>query len=351
MDKVRCIELIDEAVGAGARQQKACELLGIAERTLQRWNQRTDKRDKRNGPTTKPKQSITEKEKSLIIIMMNSKRFRNLSPAQMVPILLDEGIYFASESTLYRILRSEKMLSHRQNARPATHSKPRELCAWSPNTVWTWDITWLRSLVNGIYYYLYMVIDVFSRMIVAWEIQERESMELSSTMMARACERHQVKPRSLALHADNGASMKGSTMLATLQKLGVVASFSRPHVSDDNPYSEALFRTLKYRPGYPTKPFSSIEAAHEWVEGFVGWYNEEHHHSGIQFVTPAERHAGKDGEILAKRKEVLEQARAKNPIRWTTNRVRNCEPIECVLLNPGKLPESGKAEKRFQILD
>ena len=238
------------------------------------------------------------------------------------------------------------MLTHRQNSRPAVNNKPRQLCARRANEVWSWDITYLRSPVQGMFYYLYLVVDVFSRMIVTWEVHEKESADLSSEMISQACKRHGVKRKELVLHSDNGSPMKGATMLATLQNLGVVPSFSRPRVSDDNPYSESLFRTLKYRPEYPEKPFKSIEAARDWVNGFVQWYNHEHRHSGINYVTPASKHRGEDFEILAKRKEVLRQAKAKNPARWSGS-TRKCDPVTEVILNPMKSLKSSGSEERL----
>ena len=190
--------------------------------------------------------------------------------------------------------------------------------------------------MRGKFYYLYLAVDVYSRMIVGWAVHEIESAELASSLILEACLRHGVDREELILHSDNGGPMKGATMLATLQWLGIVPSFSRPSVSDDNAYSEALFKTLKYRPEYPASPFESIEAAQGWVKGFVQWYNFEHRHSGILFVTPSSRHYGEDEIILVKRKEVYEEARKKNPYRWASGKTRNCELITEVKLNTSK---------------
>lgn len=333
--KMRSIKLIDETVRAGARQIKACEILGITERTLQRWKKKPIKTDMRNGPNKKAKHTLTEEEKDLVFAVVNSKRFKDMSPSQIVPILLDEGKYIASESTIYRLLRAEKMLVHRQKSQPSVHTKPEELCTAKPNEVWSWDITYLRSTISGMFFYLYMIVDIFSRMIIGWEVHEKESADYSSLMISKACKDQGVNRDELVLHSDNGGPMKGATMLATLQKLGVVPSFSRPRVSDDNPFSESLFKTLKYRPEYPSKPFESIQAARNWVNKFVNWYNTEHYHSGINFVTPISKHRGDDLEILLKRKEVLEKAKVKNPVRWSGS-VRNCNPVKNVTLNPIK---------------
>jgi putative transposase len=178
-------------------------------------------------------------------------------------------------------------------------------------------------------------VDVYSRKIVGWEVHPEESAQLAARLVQRAIVDEGADPQRLVLHADNGGPMKGSTMLATLQRLGVVASFSRPSVSDDNPFAEALFRTLKYRPGYPRKPFADIASAHAWVQGFVTWYNGEHLHSGIRYVTPNDRHAGRDKAILAHRHHVYVQAKKRTPRRWS-GLTRNWSPIGAVYLNPVK---------------
>jgi Transposase and inactivated derivatives len=322
-------------VANGARRNKACEMLGISVRTLQRWEREPERADQRQGPKSPPANSLSEAEKMLVVAVATSPEFRELSPAQIVPHLADDGVYIASESSFYRILRQKKLLAHRSTARAPRHSKPKEYVATGPNQVWSWDITYLKSPVRGKFYYLYLVVDVFSRKIMGWAVDEEESSQIASAVILEACMRHGVDPDQLILHSDNGGPMKGATMLATLQWLGIVPSFSRPSVSDDNAYSESLFRTLKYRPEYPVAAFESLEAAREWVRMFVQWYNFEHHHSGIRFVTPASRHSGEDVMILQKRKEVYEQARRANPMRWTT-KTRNWQRISVVRLNPSK---------------
>jgi len=242
-------------------------------------------------------------------------------------------VYVASESTMYRILREEKLNTHRSASKPAKHKKPREHVAEAPNQVWSWDITYLKGPVVGTFFYLYLVVDIFSRKIVGYSVREKEFSDYAAILVNQACQREGIQRNTLVLHQDNGSPMKGATLKATLDKLGVTPSYSRPHVSDDNPYSEALFRTLKYRPEYPTKSFESLEAATQWVEEFVKWYNTEHRHSGIRYVTPHERHKGEDEEILAYRLSVYEEAKQKHPERWS-GRTRNWEPIKEVYLNP-----------------
>lgn len=335
----QCIDLVDEAVKSGARQTAACDMLGISERTLQRWKDEPEKCDMRKGPNTKPINHLTEDERKLIIETANSPEFRDKSPSQIVPLLLDKGFFIASESSFYRILKEDRMISHRQKSRTKKHKKPHEYKATAPNQIWSWDITYMFSPVRGIYYYLYMIIDVFSRLIIHWEVHEKESADIAANFFAIAYQLHGVKKDQLILHSDNGAAMKGLTMLVKMQTLGVIPSFSRPRVSDDNPYSEALFKTLKYCPEYPFQPFTGIEAARIWVGNFTNWYNYEHLHSGINYVTPGSKHKGDDIKILENRKKVLEEAKHNNPLRWIRGEVRNCNSISTVILNPGRDPK------------
>ncbi len=334
-ERLEIISLVEEAQKAGARQKMACKVLNISCRTLMRWKEADGGEDGRNGPKSAPANKLSDMERKRILKVVNSKVHRDSSPNQIVPKLADDGIYIASESTIYRVLRDKDQLAHRNKARPAESSPPKELVATGPNQVWSWDITYLPAPIKGTFFYLYMIVDVWSRMIVGWEVNSRECMEISAQFMSGVCKEHGIENQSLALHSDNGGPMKGATMLAMLHSLGIAASFSRPGVSDDNPFSEALFKTLKYRPEYPPKPFSSIEAAQEWVSMFVHWYNNEHRHSAIKFTTPAQRHYGQDIEILQNRKATYQAAKKKNPNRWP-GKTRNWDRIETVILNPEK---------------
>lgn len=329
------IELVDEAVASGARREKAAALLGLSDRAIARWRAEADSGDRRQGPKTTPAHALSAEERARVLEIANSPEFRNLSPRQIVPLLADRKEFVASESTFYRVLREEGQLAHRQHARPARRHRPKEHVARGPNEVWSWDITYLRSPVRGVFFYLYLIVDIWSRKIVGWSLRHEESAEYARDLIQQAIDREGADPKKLALHSDNGGPMKGSTLLATLQRLGVVASFSRPGVSDDNPFSEALFRTMKYRPGFPRKPFESFVAALAWVEGFVQWYNDEHLHSALRYVTPSDRHAGKDQPLLAHRHEVYTKARRRTPRRWTRN-TRNWSPVGAVYLNPIK---------------
>lgn len=312
---------------------KACEVMGITVRTYQRWGKDRTRGDGRHGPRGEPANRLSEEERQQIVAIATSANYRELAPSQIVPMLAERGIYVASESSFYRVLRSRKLLSHRERSRPRQNHRPAAYVATGPNQVWSWDITYLRSALRGEYFYLYLVVDVWSRKIVAWEVEQHESGEVAAAMIARAGLVNGVDRGQLVVHSDNGGPMKGATLLATLQVLGIVPSFSRPRVSDDNPYSEALFRTLKYRPEYPTLPFESLEAARQWVEGFVRWYNTEHRHSGIRFVTPQARHDGEEMVILNRRKEVYEEAKRRNPSRWSGS-TRNWSSVAEVHLNP-----------------
>jgi len=327
------LELVDEAVGAGARLEVVCETMGLSARTVQRWQAQDGGQDRWYGPKHAPANKLSDAEKRQIVAVANSPEYRDLSPKQIVPKLADRGIYLASEASFYRTLREQQLVNHRERSKPASAHRPSEHVATGPWQVASWDITYLKSLVAGRFWYLYLVIDVWSRKIIGWQVHETECKELSSELVQSIDADADVDLAGWVLHADNGGPMKGSTMVATLQRLGVIASFSRPHVSDDNPFSEALFRTLKYRPGYPTGGFATLDDARAWVEGFVRWYNTEHLHSVIRYTTPDDRHSGRDVEILANRRRVYEQARRRNPSRWS-RQTRNWERVDVVVLNP-----------------
>jgi putative transposase len=325
---------IAEARRSGARLERACTELGLDVRTVQRWsNQGENGEDRRYGPKSEPTNKLSEAERRKVLELANSPEYRDLSPKQIVPKLADSGCYVASESTFYRVLRDEQLLAHRGRAKAASSKPPEEHVANAPLEVWSWDITYLRSEVAGEFYYLYLHVDVWSRKIVGWSVNETECGDLATAALNAALHQEGIDGRGLVLHQDNGSPMKGATLKATMERLGVIASYSRPRVSDENPYSESLFRTLKYRPEYPRRPFASIEEARGWVRGFVAWYNHEHLHSGIGFVTPAERHAGRAETILAARRAVYARAYRRNPERWSGAPRAWKHPVE-VRLNP-----------------
>jgi transposase InsO family protein len=329
------LALMDTAVKNGARLKKAAACLGLSARTLIRWRKNNCIEDQRHEAKREAANKLSLHEREQILAVATSPAFRDLSPKQIVPKLADQGRYLGSESSFYRILKEHALLTHRHGSRPAMSWPPRAHVATGPCQVWSWDITFLRTSVQGMFFHLYLFLDVWSRKIVAAEVFPEESMEHSAWLFQKACLTHALNPESLVLHSDNGGPMKGSTMLATLQKLGVVPSFSRPRVSDDNPYSEAIFRTLKYHPQFPPRAFETLEQAQAWVDQFVIWYNTVHLHSAIRFVTPDDRHYGRELAILENRHRVYQKARRRRPDRWT-RKTRNWEPVRLVWLNPEK---------------
>lgn len=345
-ERKQVINWIDEAVKSGARLEPACNILGLCSRTVQRWRSAGDEADKRpEAERPAPPHQLSEAERQAVLQVCNEPRFSHLSPTQIVPKLADEGVYLASESTFYRILKAEDQLAHRgrseapkRNAAPTTHT------ATQANQVWSWDITYLPSRVKGQFFYLYLIMDIYSRKIVGWEVYESESGELASQLVERVFIAERCFKKPMVLHSDNGSPMKSFTFQAKLVDLGIAPSYSRPRVSNDNPYSESLFKTLKYHHQWPSQGFLVVDEARTWVKRFVAWYNEEHGHSQIQFVTPAQRHRGEDVDILAKRQQVYQAAKAQNPRRWS-GKTRDWTPAGDVALNPEK-PAGKPAEKR-----
>ena len=328
--------LIEEAIAAGARRAKACAEMDISDRTLRRWTKggqvHADQRPLVQRP--EPCNKLSQDECAAVLSICNSAEFASLPPSQIVPRLADQGRYLASESSFYRILRADGQQHHRGRAKPPVRRRPpASYKAGAPCEVWTWDITWMPGPVAGMFFYLYLIVDIFSRKIVGWEVHERESADLAAALIQKAVWAEACISRPLVLHADNGSAMKGATMKVTLEKLGIIASCSRPRVSNDNPFSEALFRTCKYRPDWPSKGFATKTDAQAWVKSFAAWYNGEHLHSAIRFVTPNARHGGHDRATLANRASLYAKARAQNPGRWS-GKARNWQPAGPVWLNP-----------------
>jgi len=328
------LNLVMEAHSNGATMKRISPIIGYSSRTIKRWqSNKEDKRQQRHN--FEPSNKLTLEERAHILEVANNEEYKNLTAHQIVPKLADKGIYIASESTMYRVLKEHKQLQHRHKQRPAIKVKPKPLVAIEPNKIYSWDITYLPTTVQGIFFYLYLFMDIYSRKIVGWQIYKKQSSELASEIIKDIAINENIHPNDVTLHSDNGSPMKGATFLTTLQKLGIMPTFSRPSVSDDNPYSESLFKTLKYTPTYPSKPFDDIESSRRWCDTFVTWYNNSHCHSGIQFVTPVQRHLQQDKDILKARKKVYEEAKAKNPNRWSGN-TRNWSFINEVHLNPNK---------------
>ncbi|MHB1514970.1 MAG: IS3 family transposase [Acidiferrobacteraceae bacterium] len=260
--------------------------------------------------------------------------YASLPPSQIVPRLADQGVYLASESTFYRVL-AEAQQNHRRGRAqtPRRVPMPTSHTATGPNQVWSWDVTYLPASVRGQFYYLYLFEDIYSRKAVGWEVYAEECGALAAGLVQRTVMAERCWRQPLVLHSDNGAPMKSATLLAKLYDLGITPSRGRPRVSNDNPYSESLFRTLKYCPQWPAGGFADIDVARAWVHDFMIWYNQEHRHSRIRFVTPMQRHHGEDREILANRHALYEAAKAQCPQRWS-GKTRNWDPIGAVDLNP-----------------
>ena len=324
---------LEEAQTTGARLHPACRVLGISARTIERWRGQPGGDDRRCGPRRRPRNALTPAEETQLLAVMTSAQYGHLPPKQLVPRLADAGTYLASESTMYRVQKRVGVNAHRRPVLRTHVTRGTTVHqATRPNQLWSWDITYLPTTIRGRFLRLYLVLDVWSRRIVGWDVHEHELATHAAALIQRICAEGDVHPKGLVLHSDNGQPMRGQTMVATLQWLGIVPSFSRPHVCNDNPYSEALFRTLKHTPVYPRLPFADREAARRWVTRFVHWYNSEHHHGAIRYVTPDQRHSGADVAILARRHALYERARSRKPERWPRN-TRNWTPLGTVVLN------------------
>jgi putative transposase len=335
-DRRILVHQITEARAGGSRQAPACALAGIDPRTIQRWRKRAGGDRRPDAVRPAPSHALTEEERARIVAVANEARFAETPPARIVPVLADEGVYIASESSFHRVLRAHGQMNRRGRARPPRRSRPPTThIAIGPGEVWCWDVTFLPATVQGRWFYLYLILDIYSRKIVGFEVHDTDSADHAAHLARRTAlaEAVHAMPARPVLHGDNGATLKGTTVLAMLHWLGIEPSYSRPRVSDDNPYAEALFRTAKYRPEFPVKGFAELDAARQWAERFVHWYNDEHRHSGIAYVTPAQRHAGQDRALLAARHELYQQARHSNPRRWS-GQTRDWTPVATVTLNP-----------------
>jgi putative transposase len=337
-ERKRIIGNITQAWESGAALHRACLNSGVSLNSWYRWQQDSAVVSDRRPETLRdaPANKLSVEEREEILAVCNSVRLGSLPPSQIVPLLADEGRYLASESTFYRLLRDAGQAYRRgRAASPRTMNKPTSFTATAPNQVWSWDVTWLPGAVKGQYYKLYLIEDVFSRYPVGWEVHDEETGELAAELVQRSFMTQRCATQPLVLHSDNGAPMKSYALKAKMEALGIVASHSRPRVSNDNPYSEALFRTLKYWPQWPRKGFATIELARQWVQRFIQWYSHEHRHSGIRFVTPAQRHHGLDQRLLDRRHAVYQLARSERPERWS-GETRNWQWIDQVQLNPDR---------------
>jgi putative transposase len=338
-DRQILVRDIEQARADGARLVPACALGGIDAHTMRRWKAGDGLRQGDRRPDASrsvPSHALSEAERARIIEIANEPRFADTPPARIVPALADEGIYIASESSFHRVLRAHGQMNRRGRARPPRTSRPPTThIATRPGDVWCWDVTFLPAQIQGRWFYFYLILDVYSRKIVGFEVHDTDSAEHAAHLARRTAlaEGVQAKPVRPVLHGDNGATLKATTVLAMLHWLGIEPSYSRPRVSDDNAFAEALFRTAKYRPEFPLKGFADLDSARQWAMRFVYWYNHEHRHSGIRYVTPAQRHTGQDGPVLAARHAVYQDARQRNPQRWS-GPTRNWKPVGAVTLNP-----------------
>jgi putative transposase len=264
---------------------------------------------------------------------MHDSRFVDKSPAQIFATLLDEGAYFCSIRTMYRILHSLKEVRERRNIVPPRNYARPELLATGPNQVWSWDITKLRGPVKWTYYYLYVIIDIYSRYVVGWLVADRESSQLAKHLIAETCQRQQARTKELIIHSDRGSSMTSKTVALLLSDLGVTKSLNRPHVSNDNPFSESQFKTMKYNPHFPGR-FGSLEDARSFCKWFFDWYNQDHHHSGIALMTPDTVHYGLAGVRNAARQQALNKAFSNNPERFVRGQPCVMQLPTAVWINP-----------------
>lgn len=298
-------------------ERSVCELMGLSRRTVQNWR-RTGLRDRRKGSPRAVAHRLSAEEEDLFFAMANSPRFADKTPEQIVATLAQEGEYIASASTLYRILRKRKALAHRRESRkPRKGLKPVYIPVSAPNQVWSWDITWLKTDVAGIFLFAYTVIDLFDRSIVGWTIEAVESEENAKILFQRIMRDLGVCPR--IIHADNGNPMRGVTLAVFLDSLAVTRSYSRPRCSNDNAFIESWHKTLKYTVGYP-EYFTSLDGARQWYANFVNWYNTEHLHSGIGYVTPLQRRTGEATRLYEARNRTIRMARSRHPLRWRSEK-------------------------------
>ena len=307
----------------------ACAALGIPRASYYRT--RSPRRLPKPRPT--PPRALSGEERAEVLATLDSDRFADQAPRQVYAALIDDGRYRCSISTMYRILRADGQVSERRKQRRLPAYVKPELVARAPNQVWSWDITKVPGPVRGTYYSLYVVLDVFSRYVCGWLLARTESSAFARAFLAEAFERHSIQPGQLACHADRGTPMTAKSTCLLLADLGIKQSHSRPRVSNDNPYSEAAFRTLLYRPEMPER-FGSIEDARVFFASLFDWYNEQHYHTGIALLTPADVHFGRAPAIIAARQQVLDAAYTQHPERFVRHAPRHPVPPAVAWINP-----------------
>ena len=309
----------------------ACLALGVSRATL--YRQRSPPAPALIKGRPKPPRSLSTDEQQQVLALLNSERFMDCSVAEVYATLLDEGTYLCSIRTMYRILAAHRQVKERRRQRQhPSYTKP-ELLATAPNQLWSWDITKLRSHQKWTYFQLYVIIDVFSRYVVGWMVAHRESGSLAERLIRLTCQKQLIERGQLTLHADRGTSMTSKTVAFLLSDLGVTKSHSRPHVSNDNPFSEAQFKTLKYQPTFP-KQFGCIEDARAFCQHFFAWYNPAHHHGGIGLLTPEMMHSGQAEIVTQQRQNVLASAYLAHPERFVHQPPRPPLVPTAVWINP-----------------
>lgn len=292
----------------------ACVALGVVRSSFYRQQQPATVAERRPAPT----RALSASERETVLAHLHEERFQDRSPAAIQATLLDEGVYPCSTRTMYRILAEQGENRERRDQRTHPIYHKHELLATAPNELWSWEITKLLGPAKWTYFYLYVILDVFSRYVVGWMVAHRESAEMARKLIGDTCRKQQIEPRQLTIHADRGSSMTSKPVAFLLADLGVTKTHSRPHVSDDNPYSESQFRTMKYRPDFPDR-FGCIQDSRAHSQRFFSWYNDEHRHSGIALLTPAMVHYGQADDVLLKRQLVLNAAYLAHPerfVRW-----------------------------------
>lgn len=320
-----------EALAAHIPVTRACDALAVPRSSLYRSRQPTVKQEVGTRPT--PTRALSPEEKETVRDLLNSERFCDHSPYQVYATLLDEGSYHCSISTMYRILREhDEVHERRDQRRHPVYSKP-ELLATAPNQLWSWDITKLKGPATWQLFYLYVVLDVFSRYVVGWLLTEKESSDLARVLVAESYQKQRVNPEQLTLHADRGPAMIAQSLAQLLGKLGVSKSHSRPYTPNDNPFSEAQFKTMKYRPDYPAR-FDSLTDAQNWARDFFYWYNNEHRHSSLGLMTPATVHYGQAAALTAQRQLALRAAYEAHPERFVKGPPQPPELPQAVWINP-----------------
>jgi putative transposase len=314
-------------------KKPACEALNVPRATFYRHMAREFSMHKENGSRPLPPLALSPEERQTVIDALHSNRFRDQAPYEIYATLLDEGQYHCSIRTMYRILTAKHgHVKERRRRHQRTHYQKPELLATKPNEVWSWDITKLKGPVKWTYFYLYVILDIFSRYVVGWMVAHREQKALAKRLIEQSCIKQNIEPGQLTVHADRGSSMKSKVVAHLLADLGVSKSHSRPHVSNDNPYSESQFKTLKYRPEFPNR-FGSIQDARAFCLPFFNWYNKEHRHSGIALMTPEQVHYGQSNKVFNFRSQVLSEAFEKNPIRFKGKMPRPYQLPEAAWIN------------------